>query len=213
MRSSCSIKFSKKHQCFCILLSLLFFNLVDSHAKEEKIPVLLLEPSFLHLPLSCLISGAQRTVIVPGFLKKNKSGIETISFLEPGWKTLRQEPMDHFVETACKNLSQRLTQLHPKFLRDEHQVIQVATIESADPITASIILAPNFAEQFIPIFGTEFLIAIPSANHIYIFSKLVSPIEKIATAIRDDYHLSLSPVSTEIFELGHGELRAIGSLD
>ena len=35
----------------------------------------------------------------------------------------------------------------------------------------------------------------------------------IAPKIRDDYKLSLTPISTEFFELSQGQLRAIGSFD
>lgn len=121
--------------------------------------------------------------------------------------------MTDFVHEGRQTLSEKLPTLHPRFLRDEHDVIQVAIIESNAPLTASMILAPEFAQQFVMTFGPELLIAIPSANRIYIFSKLASSLDKIAPAILEDYKLSSSPVSVEIFELGKGQLRAIGSLD
>lgn len=195
-----------------IFILFLFFSLTI-FASEEKVPILLVEPSFLHEPLSASILGAKRTVILPGWLTKKDHGEQTVTFLKPGYQTLSEKKMRAFVKQARTNLSEELSKLSPKLLRDEHQVIQVALLESPQPITASTILAPDFAAHFTPIFGPDLLIAIPSSNRVYIFSKLISPLNKIAPIIRDDYKLSLTPVSTEFFELSHGQLRAIGSLD
>jgi len=189
------------------------FFLSSTFAYEEKVPILLVEPSFLHLPLNASIFGAERTVIVPGWLTKKNHGEEIVAFLEPGYQTLSEKKMRSFVKQALSNLSAEFATLSPKWIRDEHDVIQVALLESPYPITASTILAPDFAARFTPIFGPELLIAIPSSNRVYIFSKLISPLNKIAPTIRDDYKLSLTPVSTEFFELSRGQLRAIGSLD
>ena len=188
-----------------------FFAFANESAKD--LPVLLIEPSFARPEISQLISGAQRTMIAAGTMNKNASGEQTVSFLQTSWKTASQKEMNHFVKEARSNLSKVLATLHPSFVRDEHQVIQVAILESDNPLTASTILAPDFPEQFINIFGPDLLIAIPSTHRLYIFSKLVSPVNDIAPTIREDYQLSSSPVSTEIFQLSHGELRAIGSLD
>jgi len=196
---------------FSFLLASFFVSPI--FAREEKIPILLVEPSFLHAPLSQKITGAERTVIVPAWLIKKNNGEETVRFLEPGYNTLSEKKMEHFVKQARTNLSAELAQLSPKWIRDEHNVIQVALLESPQPITASTILAPDFAIHFTTVFGPDLLIAIPSANRLYVFSKLVSPLNKIAPTIRDDYKLSLAPVSTEFFELSHGQLRAAGSLD
>ncbi len=183
-------------------------------SEETKKPVLLLEPSFYHHPIATLIPGAKKTVVTAAWVEKKST---TISFLEPGWNTTRSAFMSRFVQEGRETLSERLSLLRPRFLRDEHQVIQVAIIESDDPLTASTILAPNFAQQFVKIFGPELLLMIPTANLIYVFSKLASSINSLAPAIRDDYKLSSSTVSLEIFELdfklGEGRLRAIGSVD
>lgn len=190
-----------------------FFYISPIFAHEEKAPILLVEPSFLHTPLSAKIRGAERTVIVPAWLTKKNNGEEVVTFLEPGYDTLSKKKMASFIARARSNLSAELARLSPKWIRDEHGVIQVAVLESPNPITASTILAPDFATHFTMIFGPDLLIALPSANRIYIFSKLISPLNKIASPIRDEYKLSLSPVSTEFFELSHGQLRAAGSLD
>lgn len=194
---------------------LIFFLLLSlpTFAREEKIPILLVEPSFLHLPLGVLISGSQRTVIVPAWLVKKNNQEETTTFLEAGYSTLSEKKMKLFVKQALSNLSADLALLSPQWIRDKHGVIQVAVLESSRTITASTILAPDFAAHFTTIFGPDLLLAIPSSNRVYIFSKLVSPLNKIAPTIRDEYKLSLNPVSTEFFELSHGQLRAIGSLD
>ncbi|MBX9742760.1 MAG: hypothetical protein K2W99_04395 [Chthoniobacterales bacterium] len=198
---------------FLLLLSGSFLS-AESRNKEVREPVLLIEPAALHPPIADLIPGAKKTVITAGFLEKKESGtLATISFLEPSWKTTRVFFMNPFLRQARNTLSKRLAGLHPQFLRDEHEVIQVAIIDNPSPITASTILAPDFAQQFIPIFGPVFLVALPTTHRIYIFSKLASPLASIGATIRDDYQLSLSPLTLEIFELGKGEIHAVGSLE
>ena len=191
----------------------LIISLPALTAREEKIPILLVEPSFLRASLQQKIAGAERTVIVPAWLIKKSNSEETVALLEPGYQTLSEKKMRHFVEQARANLSAELAKLAPKFLRDEHGVIQVALLESPQPVTASTILAPDFAAHFTRIFGPDLLIAIPSSNRVYIFSKLLPPMNSIAPEIRDDYKLSVAPISTEFFELSHGQLRALGSFD
>lgn len=205
----------KNYPQIVILFSIFIFATSSLHAyeKEKKVPILLLQPAFMHPPICDPIPGAKRTVITAAYLERNSLGVPTTSFLKPSWQTFRKSSMCDFVKRAKKNLSQNLITLHPQFLRDENEVIQTAIIDSANPITASTILSPEFSKQFTPIFGPELLIAIPSANRIYIFSKLASPLENIASAIRDDYKISSYPLSTEIFELGKGRLHAIGSID
>ena len=201
---------------FMILNFFTFFSLLSLPvliASEEKIPILLVEPSFLHAPLQQKMAGAERTVIVPAWLLKKSNGEETVTFLEPGYQTLSEKKMGQFVEQARANLSSELAKLSPKFLRDEHGVIQVAMLESPQPVTASTILAPDFAAHFTTIFGPDLLITIPSSNRVYVFSKLLPPMNSIAPEIRDDYKLSVTPISTEFFELSQGQLRAIGSFD
>ena len=205
-----------KRQAFTFLLLTLFSPLLSASSniqKKEEQEILLIQPSFLHSPISHLIPGSERTIIVPATIKNKGSDSPTISFLKPGWKTLHHSNMSHFVQKARRHLSETLAPLDPKFLRDEHQVIQVAILESQDPLTASTILAPDFALNFMNIFGPELLLAIPTSHRIYIFSKLLSPLSEIAATIRDDYHVSSSPLSTEVFELSDGKLRAVGSLD
>jgi hypothetical protein len=181
----------------------------------KRNPVLLIEPSFYHHPISTLIPGARKTVITAAWM--DRSSETSFKFLEPSWKTTKRSFMNRFIQEAHQTLSEQLSSIHPRLLRDEHEVIQVAMIESEHPLTASTILAPEFGQQFVMIFGPEMLIAIPSAHRIYIFSKLASSINEIAPAIRDDYTLANNPVSLEIFELdfkhGQGTLHAVGSLE
>ena len=198
----------------CWVLTLALCSNSLAHAVEDK-PILLIEPSFHHRSISTLIPGAKRTVITPAWIDDHDA--TDFHFLEPNWQTTQPSFINHFIQQGRERLSERLALLRPRLLRDEHQVIQVAMIESNDTLTASTILAPEFGQQFVMIFGPEMLIAIPSANRIYIFSKLASAINLIAPIIRDEYKLANDPVSLEVFELdfrlGEGHLHAVGSLD
>ncbi len=198
----------------CWVLTLALCSNSRADATQDK-PILLIEPSFHHRSISTLIPGAKRTVITPAWIDDHDA--TDFHFLEPNWQTTQPSFINHFIQQGRERLSERLALLRPRLLRDEHQVIQVAMIESNDTLTASTILAPEFGQQFVMIFGPEMLIAIPSANRIYIFSKLASAINLIAPIIRDEYKLANDPVSLEVFELdfrlGEGHLHAVGSLD
>lgn len=201
-----------KKTFFLFLLLISTGSLFAGSTNQE--PILLIEPAALHSPIADFIPGAKKTAITAAWLVSQKEeSLETTSLLQPSWKTTRLVFMNQFIQQARNTLSKKLAELHPQFLRDEHGVIQVAVIDHPSPITASLILAPDFAQQFIPIFGPTFLVALPTTHKIYIFSKLVSPLPSIGATIRDDYHLSLTPLTLEVFELGARGLHAVGSLE
>ncbi len=190
------------------------FTLLNARSPQRE-PVLIVEPSFYHRPLECLIPGARKTVVTAAWMDPLHP--TSFFFLKPSLQTIQPSWMDSFFQKGRNSLSEHLALLTPRFVRDEHQIILTAILESNDPLAASTILAPNFGEEFIKIFGPQMLIAIPSASRIYVFSKLLSALPLLAPVIKDDYLLATIPLSLEIFELdfklGERQLHAIGSLE
>ena len=171
-------------------------------------PALLIAPSFEHPAVSRYLPDAKRTILIPALVTKSGE----ITLLDE--KALQtSEEWEHFVKDATERSRLQLATLEPTMVRDEHGIIQMAVITTETPMTASAILLPGFLEHFSAIFGPELLITVPTQNKICIFPKLANHLPQMRGAIRDDYLISAMPASTEIFELSHQGLHAVGSFD
>ena len=82
----------------------------------------------------------------------------------------------------------------------------------ANPLTASAVLAPGFAEAFAKTLGPDLLVAIPNRNQILVFSKQDQAFQMMGEFIISGYLSSTYPVSREIFSLENGCLRSLGVL-
>jgi hypothetical protein len=116
-------------------------------------------------------------------------------------------------EEALQTASEVFKRIKPTFVRNKNQVIQYAAIESDDPLTASCVLAPEFAAAFEKTLGPDLLVAMPTRNQILVFSKQDDIHLRMAEAIISSYLSSNHPVSREIFALENGNLRSLGLLE
>ncbi len=192
------------------LLSIILLLSIKSTQADEQSgePTLLIVPAFEHPAVSRYLPDAKRTIVTPAFL--SKSG-DITPVTEHSFATSKE--WDGFVKEARERSLLELATLDPKMIRDNHDVIQMAVITTESPNIASLILLPEFLQHFSAIFGPELLIAIPSQNKICVFPKLANHLPQMAGTIRDDYLISAMPASTEIFELSHSGLHAVGSLN
>lgn len=192
-----------------LLLTTLFLSPGTALAEEQKgDPALLIVPAFEHPPVSRYLPGSRRTLVTPALVSQSGE----ITLLSKKDLTT-PEAWDGFVKEAKERLQLQLATLDPNMVRDEHGVIQMASITTESPVTASLILLPGFLQHFSAIFGPELLIAIPAQNKICVFPKLANHLPQMASAIRDDYLISAIPASTEIFELTRNGFHAVGSLN
>lgn len=106
-----------------------------------------------------------------------------------------------------------LSTVDPLLVRDSKGVLQMAVLRAESPLLATGVLTKGFLTRFSAMFGPELLIAIPARNKVYVFPKLANRIAEMSAAIRDDYLISPMPVSTELFELSKGGLKAVGTVD
>ena len=104
-----------------------------------------------------------------------------------------------------------LAALKPRFIRDENKVIQCAVLESDSPLTASAVLAPEFATLFNETIGPDILVAIPNRFRIFVFPKGSPAFQRFSEIVIAEYDSSPYPVSKELFSLRKGKLVAIGS--
>jgi len=116
-------------------------------------------------------------------------------------------------EQALQTASEVFKRMKPTFVRSKKQVIQYAAIESDDPLTASCVVAPEFAAAFGRTLGPDLLVAMPTRNQVLVFSKQDDVHLRLAERIINAYLSSNYPVSREIFALENGNLRSLGVLE
>jgi hypothetical protein len=177
--------------------------LVSVHAAEETWHVLI-EPSFMRYESSWPIVGAQRTVLVPARWANGE-------LLPLRRDEVRAVTAEEILASASKAASEVLAELKPRFIRDEHNVILCAVLESSNPLTASAVLAPEFAELFSDTIGPDILVAIPNRFRVFVFPKLSTTYQRFSEIVIAEYDSSTYPVSKELFSLQKGRLIAIGS--
>ncbi len=160
----------------------------------------------MHPEVSFPISGARRTVLVPGYLSDG----EPQYFSRKDWDALGLN-WEGFRTRAAQNATEK--KFHAELIRDLHQVVQYAAITSEDPLTATMILSPDFLKEFKGIFGPTVLVALPNRYTVYIFPGLASEYKEYSPMIIRAYQDSAYPVSLEVFEISASGMRAIGAFE
>ena len=180
---------------------------------------LMVEPSFLHDPVSWPVSRLNTApdgsnsltddasvVLVPARLVD--SDVTPMTASEARQLHATQETV---LAATIPPASKLLATLKPEYVRGANQVIQYAILQSESPFTASTVLAPEFVSKFADTLGPEFLIAIPNRNRLFIFPKLSPAYKSLADVVIGEYESSPNPVSKEVFQIRDGKLIAIGS--
>ena len=146
---------------------------------------------------------------------KMRLGIKPRIVRDPGVAIhLKKKPtvFDDIREDALRIASDVLAGIKPRIVRDKNKVVQYVVLESENPLTASCVLAPDFALQFRDILGPEILVAMPHRNLVLVFSRQDTVHLKMAESIVSEYLSATWPVSREIFSLEKGSLRSMGVL-
>ncbi len=146
---------------FALAVSAFFAGRVQAEP-DEKSWHILIEPSFMHPEVSFPISGARRTVLVPGYVSDG----EPQYFSRKDWVALGLT-WEAFRNRAAQNATEK--KMHAELVRDSHQVIQYAAIHSEDPLTATMVLSTDFPKKFKDIFGPTILVSVPNRFTVYVF--------------------------------------------
>lgn len=195
------------YKCLSALVCVLF-AFFSTHAEAEDYR-LLIEPTFSYPPIGWPIAGAKQTILVPAHLKEDG----TLRYLAPEELSHSGLSRQQFEKIALNNASQTLAKLKPKFIRNSDGVVLYAVLESAQPLTASTVLAPNFAGLFEDTMGPDFLVAIPNRFRVYVFPRLFAPMAKIADDVAIDFRSTAYPVTKEVLTLHKGMLSCVGVLE
>jgi hypothetical protein len=167
---------------------------------------LLIEPTFMHYEAAWPIDRAERTVLVPArYVNGEVLPLKSEDIVSLG------ATRDKIVASASKAASAVLATLTPRFIRDANKVIQCAVLESENPLTASAVLAPEFASLFNETLGPDVLVAIPNRYRIFVFPRGSPAFQRFSEIVIAEYDSSSYPVSKELFTVRKGKLSAIGS--
>lgn len=166
---------------------------------------LLIEPTFQRNEVSWPVANSKVTVLVPARFYADE--LHPMTQAEARQLRVTQEAV---VAVTPAEASKVLATLKPEYVRGENKVIDYAVLQSTNPLTASAVLAPDFAEKFAETLGPDILIAIPNRYRIYVFPKLSQNYKGLADVVVAEYESSPCPVSKEVFQLRNGKLIAVG---
>ena len=156
-------------------------------------------------PIRRPISGSERTILAVARVNGGE--------IEPVTRDQKREVSITFEQVEAdsgKLLSETLSRLTPNFVRDKKGVIEYAELVSEDPLTASTVLAPGFAEKFRDTIGPDLVVAMPNRFQVYVFSRQDTIFQQMGEAVINGYLSSNYPVSREAFQLQNGRLRSLG---
>lgn len=193
---------------FAFLISALLV-LRAGHAfgqQDQKSWHVLIEPTFMDPEVSFPISGARNTVLVPGYMDDG----DPTYFSKKDWVTLGLT-WDSFRAKAAGNATEK--KFRAALVRDPNQVVEYAAITSDDPLTATMILSPDFLKKFKDVFGPTILVAIPNRFTVYVFPGQASEYKAFAPMVLQAYQDSAYPVSLEVFEISEDGMRAVGAFE
>lgn len=167
----------------------------------------MVEPSFMDYKVRRKIDGSERTILA---LVRIRDG--EIYGAEGGHERIMAMAMKKIEPEAAQTAAGVFSAIKPQFVRDRNGVIQYAVLESENPLAASCVLAPGFAEKFADTLGPDLLVALPNRNLLLVFSRQDQAFAKMGEFIIAGYLGSNYPVSREIFSLENGKLRSLGVL-
>jgi len=172
--------------------------------KDQSAWHVLIEPDHMFPEVSFPISGARHTVLVPGYMEDG----DPQYFTKKQWDAAGLT-WDAFRTRAAQNATQK--KFDVQLVRDEKKVVQYAVINSEDPLTGTMVLAPDFLKKFDNIFGPKMLVAIPNRFTVFIFPGLASEYQDYGPEVMNAYFDSAYPVSLEVFEISSAGIRAVGT--
>ena len=178
-----------------------------AHAQQDQATWhVLIEPHFMHPEVSFPITGAQDTIMVPAYMRDG----DPEYFSKKQWDALNTT-WDAFRARAGQNATDH--KIACELVRDSKKVIQYAAITSEDPLTATMILSPDFLKKFQDIFGPTILATAPNRYTVFVFPGLASDYKSFSNMVLRAYHDSTYPVSLELFEISPKGIRAIGAFE
>jgi hypothetical protein len=165
---------------------------------------LILDPYFYRSPLILPVDGTKETV----FAFYRVVDDETLACAKP--QELSDEEQTVVKRHTANHAQQLLEMIKPEIFRDSHGVITTIRIHSSDPTLSGILLLPDIGNHYANLLGPDCYFAVPNRQTVLFFPRLASNIQSFSPLVHSLYHNNPWPISTEIFEIADGRLRAVG---
>lgn len=186
-----------------ILLLLLWMFVAVGRTSADQF-FLILDPYFYRSPISVPIEGTKLTLLAYYRVVDN----ETLAAAKP--QELPEENRSAATKQTLDHARRLLKIVKPDVIRDSSGVISAVRVESSDPTLSSILLLPDIENHYADLLGPDCYFAVPNRQTIYFFPRLAGDIQSFAALMYSLYNNDSWPISTEIFEIAHGHLRACG---
>jgi hypothetical protein len=165
---------------------------------------LILDPYFYRSPVSMPIAGTKQTLLA--YYRVVDS--ETLEAAKP--QELAEKARSSSTQETLRHARRLLGVTNPETIRDSNGVITALRLESSDPTLSSILLLPDLGNRYANLLGPDCFFAVPNRRTILFFPRLATNIQSFAPLVLSLYHNDPWPISTEIFEITDGHLRACG---
>jgi hypothetical protein len=165
---------------------------------------LILDPYFYRPPVSIPIAGTKQTLLA--FYRVVDS--ETLEPAKP--QELTEKDRSASIQQTLAHARRLLGMANPETFRDSNGVITALRLKSSDPTLSSLLLLPDLGNRYANLLGPDCLFAVPNRRTILFFPRLATNIQSFAPLVLSLYHNDPWPISTEIFEIADGHLRAAG---
>jgi hypothetical protein len=173
-------------------------------AAETSHFFLILDPYFYRSPLVLPVDGTRETV----FTFYRALDDATLAPAKPQELADRERAA---VKIQTESHARKLLELiKPEMLRDTHGVITALRLYSSDPTLSGILLLPDIGNHYANLLGPDCFFAVPNRRTVLFFPRLASDIQSFSPLVHSLYHNDPWPISTEIFEIANGKLRASG---
>jgi hypothetical protein len=183
---------------------LLLVALATRVAAEGNGFFLILDPYFYRSPLVLPVAGTRETV----FTYYRASNDATLTPAEPEELSDKERAA---VKIQSESHARKLLEvIKPEIIRDTHGVITALRLYSADPTLSGILLLPDIGNHYTNLLGPDCYFAVPNRRTVLFFPRLASNIQSFSPLVHSLYHNDPWPISTEIFEIANGKLRASG---
>jgi hypothetical protein len=112
-------------------------------------------------------------------------------------------------ELAFEHLDEELRLAKVEF--DEIDDVRLGYISAPEPVKAALILAPNFRSKVEKLIGWPVLAVVPDRNFVYFWAARHEGFAgRVGQVVVEEFSRAAYPISTEVYSLSDGELKAIG---
>jgi len=165
---------------------------------------LILDPYFYRSPLVLPVDGTKETVFT--FYR----AVDDETLVPAKSQELSDQEQAAAKRQTESHARKLLEMIRPEVIRDSHGVITALRIHSSDPTLSGILLLPDIGNHYANLLGPDCYFAVPNRQTVLLFPRLASDIQSFSPLVHSLYHNDPWPISTEIFEITNGKLRASG---